>query len=442
MPITAGASKVNITPPVGFPLAGYGNRERGSEGLDDELFGKALVLDDGDTKVAIVATDLIAISPFFVAAVREHVERKVGIPAPNVMVCASHTHFGPALKHLVYLSEEAQAEFHEAYVENTVRLLAGAVRLADGDRQAAQVGYGVGNAEPLAFNRRPKGPDGKMVMTFRPPKEADHGLTFGPTDPDVPVLRVDSSEGQPIATLISLACHAVCGVDRLYSISADYPGYAMEAAEDTTGGICLFAAGCAGNIVPAEREGNARRRIGAALGGEAVKVIHQMDRSPDAELRALRERLELPVRPLPTHQEAERQVTEAERKLAEWDRESVRPENLGTPLGNLAFARHILGMVEEIGDNTTVSTEIQAMRIGDLALMCLPGEVYVEIGLDIKESCENTFVFSLCNDGLDYVPTSAAYDEGGYEPEWTKLAKGADTVLTDAAVSLLRRLRS
>lgn len=442
MPITAGAHKVNITPPIGFPLAGYGNREKGSEGLDDELYAKALVLDDGNTKVPIVTTDLIAVSPSFVASVRQRVERKTGIPATNVMVCASHTHFGPALKHLVYLPQEAQAEFHGAYVENASRLIAGAVQLADASRRDARIGHGLGNAEPLVFNRRPKGPDGKMVMTFRPPKPEDaRSLTLGPTDPEVPVLTVEGTDGVAIATLISLACHPVCGVDRLYRLSADYPGYAMKVVEEVTGGVCMFALGCAGNIVPAEREGPARRRIGMGLGGEVVKVLHQMETSSDVELRVLSETIELPVRPLPTPEEAQEQVEDAERKLAAWDETETAAENLRTPRGELAFARHLKGMVEELGAQTTVTTETQAIRIGDLVLMCLPGEVYVEIGLKIKERSANTFVFSLCNDGLDYVPTAAAYDEGGYEPEWTKLAKGADKVLTDAAVGLVEKVR-
>lgn len=396
----AGAAQVNITPPVGVPQAGYGGRKQGSETVDDELFGKALVLDDGETKAAIITTDLIGLNPEFVAYLRDLVQAHTGIPPENIMACASHTHFGPALKRLEYLPEAAVAGFDRSYVDNLVRLLAGVVHLAHDRRQPAHLGWGVGQAPQLMFNRRTKKADGKVTMSWRmpPPQEAAQ-LEFGPTDPEIGLLKVEGLDGQLLAALINFACHPVCGVDRMYAISADYPGYAMKVIEQIEGGVCLFALGCAGNIVPIEREGRARKWIGTALGAEALKVLQRISTTDQMQLRVAKATVEIPLR-----------------------------------------------LATEANGKTMATTEIQAIRLGDLILMGLPGEVFVEIGLAIKAWAKqnlsaSVFVLSLCNDSLAYVPVASAYDEGGYEPEWTKLGRGSGEKLIQSALSLLQAIQ-
>ena len=442
MPLSAGAAEVKITPPVGFPLAGYGSREKGSESIDDELYAKALVLGDGDTRIAIVTTDLISVPKRLVAKIRQEVREHCGIPESQVMVCASHTHFGPTLAKVSHLTEEAQKGFDADYVEGLVGLIAGVVRSADANRREARLSYGVGSAKGLNFNRRTKRPDGKVEMSFRPPVgEEAEGLTIGPTDPDVSVLRAEGLDGSCVATVASFSSHPVCGVDRLYAISADYPGYVMKVVETATGGPCLFARGCAGNLVPAEREGTARKRIGAAVGAEAVKVSQELRPCSDAPLQVLTERVELPLRPLPTLEEAREQIVECERRLAEWQDVDAPPEEIQNPRGDLVYAMHSLGLVEETKGSSTVATELQVIRIGGLTMVCLPGENFVETGLAIKQECPDTFVFDLCNDTLDYVPIAPAYEEGGYEPVWTRLAPGAGEKLRDAALGAVKKLR-
>lgn len=416
----AGAARVNITPPIGVPQAGYSGRERGSESIDDKLFGKALVLDDGKTEVAIVTTDLIGLSAEFVARLRTLAHEQTGIPPENLLACASHTHFGPVLKRVEYLSETALSGFKESYVDNLVRLLAGAVRLAYESRQPARIGWELGQAPELMYNRRTKRADGKIVMSWRMPSPEEAAkLSFGLIDSEVGVLKVEGENGQLIGALINFACHPVCGTDRMYAISADYPGYAMKTVEQIEGGVCLFALGCAGNIVPIEREGQSRKRIGTALGAESLKLLQRLKTTENALLSVASEKVELSLKPTPTTKES--------------------PYNLK--------------LAKEIGDKTTITTEIQAIRIGELVLMGLPGEVFVEIGLAVKknrsqrqkdgkrEKGGSVFVISLSNDSLAYVPTESAYDEGGYESEWTKLERGSGEKVLQAALKLTEEIR-
>ncbi len=441
MGIKAGVCTVNITPPIGFPMAGYSGRDRGCETVDDELFAKALVLDDGETKLAIVTTDLVGIPPGFAEEIKSIVQRKTNIPEGNVIICASHTHFGPALRRLNYLPEEAQEEFHESYVQNAARLIAGAIRVANGSMRDAKLGWGRGEAPQLVFNRRTRRPDGKVVMSWRPPKpEEAKELTFGPTDPDVGVIRIDDAEGGPMATIINFACHPVCGVDRLYAISADYPGYAMKVVEKVRGGMCMFSLGCAGNTVPIEREGDARRWIGTALGAEVLKILEGIETDSDVRLKVVGRSVELPLKLLPTPEEVRRKIKETKRAMEEAERKGAPYPEISALKGKLQRAEHTLLLAEETGGEREVETEIKAVRLGTLKLACLPGEVFVEIGLSIKEKHKDAFVISLCNDSLNYVPISSAYDEGGYEPETTILDRGAGEMLLSEILKLLEEV--
>jgi len=386
----AGVAKVNITPFLGCPMAGYSSRDHGSETINDELYSKALVLSDGETKLAIITNDLIGIDDGFVRRTRELIEDAAGIPKSNVLICASHTHFGPEIRP----EEDATVkgpddEFDLAYVAVLQRKMATAVQLADQNLQDAKIGVGKGYTDKLSFNRHTIRPDGTAVTNYRMPVNKEDFI-FGPIDPEVGVVRVDSANGKPIATLINFACHPVCSVDRMYAISADYPGYAMKSIEREIGGICMFTLGCAGNIVPIEREGISKKKVGVSLAAEAIKTWQWLNFTDSIELKSMQKIIELPLK-------------------------------------------------KSKNDKETREVEIQLLKIGDLGLVGLPGEIFVEIGTAIKEQSriENLFVVSQANGSSGYVPIAVAYDQGGYESNSTPFAKGGGEILRDAALELV-----
>ncbi len=391
----AGVAKVNITPFLGCPMAGYSSRERGSETIDDELYCKALVLYDGETKLAIVTNDLIGISGIFVHRTRELIEKATGIPGSNVLICASHTHFGPEIRRKEEATiKEPDEKFDLAYVAVLQKKMATAVQLADGSLQDAKIGVGKGYTEKLSFNRHTIRPDGTAVTTYRlPPQEED--LTFGPIDPEVGVVRLDSANCEPIATLINFACHPVCSVDRMYAISADYPGYAMKSVERELGGICMFTLGCAGNIVPIEREGISKRKIGVSLAAEVIKTWQWLSLTDSIKLKSVQKIIEFPLK-------------------------------------------------EPKDDKETREVEIQVLKVGNLGFVGLPGEIFVEIGTAIKEQSgiENLFPVSLANGSVGYVPIAIAYDQGGYESNSTSFAKGSGEILNNLAIEYIAYLQT
>ncbi len=389
--IKAGAAKVNITPFIGCPMAGYSSRDHGSETINDDLYCNALVLSDGETKLAFVTNDLIGVDDVFVGQTRELIDKATGIIKSNVFICASHTHFGPEIRHKDEATIKGPDETYDlAYVSVLQKKMATAVQLADQNLQDARIGVGKGYTDKLSFNRHTIRPDGKAVTTYRLPTTVQD-LTFGPIDPEVGVVRIENVNSKPIATIINFACHPVCSVDRMYAISADYPGHAMKLIENELGGICMFALGCAGNIVPIEREGLSKEKIGMLLGAEAIKVWQWLKLTDQISLKAMQKVIQLPLK---------------------------NPSD----------------------GKETREVEIQVLKIGEMGFVGLPGEIFVEIGKSIKEQSgiEHLFPVSLANGSHGYVPIAIAYDQGGYESGSSRFAKGSGEILRDSALELLK----
>ena len=392
--LRAGASKVNITPFIGGPMAGYSARDRGSESIHDELHAKALVLDDGSTGVALITTDLIGIHRELAAQVRGLVEASVGLGPDRVWMTGSHTHFGPAVSPGGTEDEHADP-YDRSYADVLAAKLTTAVKLAHDRLRPARLGAGATRAEGISYNRRLIRHDGKvqMSLTLPPPYE---GLKFGPVDPEVGLLKIEGeADGDTIATLVNFACHPVSSTDRTYEITADYPGYAMDLIESVEGGICLFALGCAGNIVPIQRQGRSKRQVGLSLGGCALNALQWIRTSDRVHIRAARRTIDLRLR------------------------------------NGRARGRK------------TRTTEIQVFWLGDIPVIGLPGEVFVELGLRIKKALDASpaLVVSLSNDSAGYIPVRRAYREGGYESRVSPYAPGCGELLVKEALDLAESVR-
>ncbi len=384
-----GAAKIDITPPLGCNMAGYAGRDRGSEAIADALYAKVLVFDDGDTQAAIITTDLIGVEATFVDTVRQAIEGETGIPADNVMISCSHTHFGPEVRVSRTTSPNPK---NRVYATMLVEQLTTVTQLAQQRLHPARVGAGQGVADKVSYNRHTIRPDGSAQTSYRLP-DPGTDLTFGPYDSTLRVLRVENVTGELVAALIHFACHPVTTTDRMYTISADYPGYAMGIVEQAEGGTCLFGLGCAGNIVPIQREDGYPRMIGKTVGGEAVKVLQWIETSEAAPVRVLHQKCSLALK-------------------------------------------------EAINGQTTDEIDLHCIAVGSIYFIGLPGEIFVEIGFDIvnRVQQENVFVMSMTNGSIGYIPVKIAYKQGGYESNSSRFHPGCGEQITDAAVELLKRM--
>jgi len=389
--LLAGVSTADITPPVGGMMGGYGDRGLSvSTGVHDPLMAKALVLKDADTALAIVTIDLVGVPSKSIEPIREAVREKAGID--ELMLLASHTHSGPDTMFSLPMTQKPWSKDFEEKVIDAVVSASEAV---------APVRYGVGTGEVReGHNRRKVLPDGTCEMLWRNPERAP----TQPVDYELGVIRFETTAGAPVATLVNFACHPVILGPENLEISADWPGAMMRLVEEQVGGVCLFANGACGDINPfmdktAPKDGAFEEveKMGRAVAEEVVLVAGaiEMRDGADAALTARTEAVPIALR---------------------WDIDDPEviaafEEQYGTILVRLALNR----LRSELGG--PLAGDLVTVTLGDdLAIAGLPGEFFVELGLDLKRrsAFPYTFAFGYCNKGYAYFPTVNAAWQGGY----------------------------
>ena len=437
--LRAGAAEVNVTPPVGCHLTGFGGRWHGSTGIHDDLYVQALVLDDGNRKAAIVTSDNLGLSLDTVAEIRRQVATRLGIPADGVMLNSSHTHSGPSTLSLRFFEPR-----DEGYLDLFIRQTVGTIVCAC--EKMTEVKWGSGR-EPvqIGINRREM-TSGRRVILGRNP--------FGPVAPYVDVLRLDRDDGRPLAVLFSHAAHPVSQGGNNYLISADYPAYARSAVKALLGDnvITLFAQGCCGNINSVEvgASWEVTRRLGTILGAAVVKCAETIESRPGGRLAARSERIRMPLERQPSVQDARAELAAAKSAIETAMKGQPNPAQTRTAKHNVEIAEGRLQLAIEGDRERTLDFELHAIALDDVAFFGMPGEIFVDYALHIDRLSPfaHNFVFGYTNGCLGYVPAAYAYREGGYEVDssfriWRllRLAPASDPLLRRSALDLLGRLK-
>jgi neutral ceramidase len=443
--LRAGVARVTITPPIGIPMIGFAGRGPAG-GIHDDLTATAFVLEGpaadlsgdaqgaGVSRLAVIACDLLFLRPEEVRAVRAATGRLSDVPPDQVVIACSHTHYGP----LTEPGRDEQAPQVEAYLANLVHLLAGAVAMARATAVPCRLSFGQGQVA-IGINRRERTADGQIILGQNP---------SGPVDPRVAVLRIDGVDGQPLAAVLNFACHPVSLGSRCTDISADFPGTARRLVEEQTGASCLFLQGAAGNINPLLMgwDWTHLARLGLPLGAEAVRVYWSM--TPDAEpanggIGAARSQLQLP--PLLPASIAEGRETIA---MLETERERLSTAGdegaLWWTETRLERARKGLDALQGGTPVPPVEAELMALRLGDsIGMITAPGEIFTEIGQSIvaRSPFRHTLFAGYANGTIGYVPTRAAYAEGGYEVTHAcQVAPEAGEQIEEESIRLLRSI--
>jgi hypothetical protein len=436
--LRAGAAVVNITPEQPAPMAGYYSM-RLSQGTHDDLFARALVIESGGVRAALVVCDLITMPRAVVEQAREIVARESGIPAGHVMISATHTHTGPVL-----FSGSARAALDgndsdvvRRYTGGLPAKIAAAVRMAEQRIVPARLSAASESEPALGHNRRFWMKDGSVGWN---PGKLNPAIVkpAGPVDPEVAVLHVETAQSNALAAYVNFAMHPDTVGGLLFS--ADYVFALSRALADWRGSnfVTLFANGACGNINHIDvnwrepQKGHAEAaRLGTILAGDVFKALTHLRPAGDGPLRARSELVPLALAPL---------------LPGDLERASNIVARIGTKNApkflEQVFAFKALDVAAR--DGRPWDVEVQVIALGDdVAWVSLPGEVFVELGLEIKKKSpfKHTFIAELANGAIGYIPDARAYDQGNYEPISARCAKGSGEKLSAAAIRLLRELK-
>ena len=433
-PFRVGAAAVEITPKPGTPLGGL-YRPRAVSGVLDPLYAKALVVEQDGSTIAFVVLDLVTTTAPIVRAARERIARETGLPAERVMIAATHTHSAPQLPRGSLIDDLTRANSPEgkAYVDGLPARIAQAVREAKARLAPARLSAAVGKAEGISFNRRVlRGSSSRAIWQ---PRKIDPAVErpAGPVDPDVGLLVLEG-EGAPTAAVVNFAMHptSVMGT----KVSADYPGALARLLRERFGDglVTLFANGCCGDLNHGDYVTGTRRtteQLGKALADAAGKAWPSREPQRTFAPRAARATVTLD----------RARFTEADVTRARETARRMRTESLGTV--EMAEAVCILETAEK--KDVALTAEVQAFAFGDdVALVALPGEIFVELGLALKARSpfRYTLIAELANGSIGYVPNREAYPQGNYEVVSARCAAGSGERLVDAAVRLLDELKA
>ena len=420
--LKAGSATANITPPLGTRIPG-GFRPRYAENVDDELFAKAVVIDNGTTRIAIVTCDLIAIPEKVADAAKARIADRCDIPAAHVMVNATHTHTAVAIADLLGVDEDP------GYTEWVPLKIADAVELAVWRLKPARVGFASVDEERITFNRRWHMKDG--TVRFNPGIEnPDLVEPTGTIDPEVAMMYVEATDdGTPISAVANFSLHYI-GTDNGSALSADYFGHFDRLMKHYLGDTCtsLLWNAASGQINNTDFSG--RTKWTASGHRQAVKMANVLAGHfiVEMQLMEMHETLDLSG-DLSTLMFQRKEITAGDLKVAEqvlsvpqgtYDAYETGPFSwvVGQPIPQALVDVYAHECQRLAKLPAQMTAPVQVIRLGEAAIVALPGEVFVETGMNIKSKSDAnpTFLVSLANGYIGYICTDKALiEEGGYE---------------------------
>lgn len=451
--LQAGAARVDITDVNAGPV-------------HDPLYAKALVLKKGDATAVLITVDAVAIGEIgrigngFLGTVRGQLEKELGIAPGSVFINASHC--------------------HGIVRADTAQLTVQVVKEAWKQLVPVKAGSGTGQETRISENRRLKLKDGSTVdmrRAYSMPRDEDVAAV-GPIDPQIGLLRLDRLDGRCLAVVYNFACHPIMNPPSKGN-SADYPGYASKVIEESLGGnaLAFFVQGCGGDINPVRYKEVTRppdaAPLGAMLGGSVVEALREIKPAADGVLKVDSQTLSLPrgvdfeqriariealqvtllrsLKPtninfktfvplligqklspdFPSHysqsyfHDRAQGRTDLERLDAD-NKAQVEAylaniqvmEQLTRLSANLALLKKHLAQNQTAG-SPTLDVEVAGLRVGDFKLVTFPGELTVEVGLNIKKAAGDSraFVAGYTNGYIYYAATAEQRNNPGYAQE-------------------------
>lgn len=397
-----GFGKQNITPTHPLPMWGYGARHDAlSTGVRDPLYAKAVVIEAGKDRLAIVGLDLGRAPPSdSINRIREEVREAYQVE--TILLCGSHTHHGPVLE-LRDRVGEGKDKFDNAvqYAGELDSKIVQAIGAAVNNLQDAKIGWG---AKQIQMNRN-----------------RHSKLSPQTTDPELGIIRLDTLNDQPIAILVNYAAHATMLDSKDLRYSADWPGQLMNSVEEQLKTNCIFLQGAAGDLsVRTEETTRTIETFGAKLASEVIELNHNL-------------KTEIPSRP--------------SIRVKETQFEFSTRLPLREPLTQLAFRQAffpelVSAMLAQEAVDDKIRPEMTTLLLNrELALVAASGEFFSQHANSLKQRsrADETFFIGYCNGHHMYFPTIEGAAEGGYGADptvsWVELGAG-ERMINQALIDL------
>lgn len=400
--IKVGIARRVITPQSPIYLSGYANREKPAVGILQDLWAKAVVLQDSSSKkFIIVTTDLLGLSHEISEAIAQKIQQKYGINRSQLLLNSSHTHSGPMIWPCLGMIADyttSEQQIISTYSLGLVDVLVDLIDSAISNLSPMNVFCGHGSAD-FAINRRV--PTDKGIISGVNPN--------GPVDHDVPVIKIVSGEGVLKAVLFGYACHNTTMVGDNYLVNGDYAGYAqIEIEEAYPGCTAMFMMGCAGDQNPTPR-GTVRfaEQHGKSLADAVLKVLKTRMVPVNAPIRCDLKIIDLAYKPV-IIETFQKDILGANKFLQRRAKLILEAYNKGWKIDKYPYV-------------------VQAVRFGNaLTILALSGEVVVDYSLRAKKEykTENLYVAGYSNEVMCYIPSKRVLQEGGYEADGNMIYYG------------------
>lgn len=388
--VRLGVSQINITPEGPLIMSGYDARKTPFTGIHDDLYASALYFSDEKNKALLITADLIGFRSGFVDEIKTGISLKTGIPIENIMITAVHNHGGPAIGTYEDKLPVANENYIKLLKDKLILLASNAAK----NPVPFHIGIGKGNCN-MNINRRAEFADGGIWLGRNPEGACDHELD---------VVKFEDLNKKTLAVLINWPCHGTVSGQDNYQITGDWPGAAARyiRKQEDSAVIIGITAGASADINPIYGPGNDFNEVEAVgyhVGKEAWKTLAHTVTVPAISIQTVYTTITLP--------------------------------------GKKACKNQFPQASYERGDD--VEIKLACIKIGDLVLCGISGELMTEIGMEIKKQSPfpQTIIITHCNGSSGYICTDNAFKEGGYEVKVTELMPGAEKPLISKMLELI-----
>ncbi len=434
--VKAGVARVCITPPLGTPLSGY-FEPRYASGVHDELYATAVAFADGENRAVILSLDLCGLkNQWWLEDCKKMIGEFCNIPLESIIINCSHTHTGP----VVGFDRISGVDSNKIYDDFLMQSLRDAAYYAFDDLCDAKFYVAENICPDVGFCRIFKMKDGSVRTN---PGVSNPDILHAVSKPNekVTLVKITREDAEDIF-IVNFGVHAdTIGGD---VISADFPGVLKQTIENVfPDTVCLFLQGCEGDINHVDVRWDWKRKgfyqaqdMGRRLAGAVLQVCDKAEEIAVDDISFANKTIQVP-----TNQENHR--LESARKIVELHRAERDDEIEDDGAGITTIVAEALRIIELENGPEQFEFNISAIRIGSIAIAGLPGEPFAEIGKRIiaESPVDTTIVCALTDGGEIYFPTTEVIGAGGYEARSSVVKPGADDILVNSMLELLKEIK-